>query len=104
MHLFSLYVLLPYFRPRDGTLDNHCFQILKYLRAYECAYSRAYSCSFFIFRLYCPAMISDVGSCNKYIYNWYINKSLDGTGFLGKRNVNLLSFPGSKSEEIKLCY
>ena len=33
--LFSLYVLLPHFRPRDGTLENHCFQILKYLRAYE---------------------------------------------------------------------
>ena len=28
--LFSLYVLLPHFRPRDGTLENHCFQILKY--------------------------------------------------------------------------
>ena len=33
--LFSLYVLLPNFRPRDGTLENHSFQILKYLRAYE---------------------------------------------------------------------
>ena len=33
--LFSLYVLLPHFRPRDGTLENHCFPILKYLRAYE---------------------------------------------------------------------
>ena len=33
--LFSLYVLLPHFRPCDGTLENHCFQILKYLRAYE---------------------------------------------------------------------
>ena len=33
--LFSLYVSLPHFRPRDGTLENHCFQILKYLRAYE---------------------------------------------------------------------
>ena len=33
--LFSLYVLLPHFRPRDGTLENHCFQILKYLHAYE---------------------------------------------------------------------
>ena len=28
--LYSLYVLLPHFRPRDGTLENHCFQILKY--------------------------------------------------------------------------
>ena len=33
--LFSLYVLLPHFRPRDGTLENHCFQIPKYLRASE---------------------------------------------------------------------
>ena len=33
--LFSLYVLLPHFRPRDSTVENHCFQILKYLRAYE---------------------------------------------------------------------
>ena len=33
--LFSLYVLLPHYRPRDGTLENHCFQILKYLRVYE---------------------------------------------------------------------
>ena len=32
---FSLYVLLPHFRPRDGTLENHFFQILKYLRVYE---------------------------------------------------------------------
>ena len=28
-------VLLPHFRPRDGTLENHCFQILKYVRVYE---------------------------------------------------------------------
>ena len=33
--LFSLYILLPHFRPRDGTLGNDCFQILKYLRVYE---------------------------------------------------------------------
>ena len=33
--LFSLYVLLPHFRSHDGTLENHCFQILKYLRAYD---------------------------------------------------------------------
>ena len=26
---------LPHFRPRDGTLENHCFQILTYLRVYE---------------------------------------------------------------------
>ena len=33
--LYSLYVLLPHFRARDGTRENHCFQILKYLRVYE---------------------------------------------------------------------
>ena len=32
--LFSLYILLPHFRPHDGTQENHCFQILKYLRVY----------------------------------------------------------------------
>ena len=28
--LFNLYVSLPHLRPRDGTLENNCFQILKY--------------------------------------------------------------------------
>ena len=29
---FNLYVLLPHFGPPVGPLENHCFQILKYLR------------------------------------------------------------------------
>ena len=33
--LFSLYVLLPHFGTHDGTLENHCFQILKYVRVCE---------------------------------------------------------------------
>ena len=33
--LFGLYVLLPHFRSYDGTLENRCFEILKYLRAYD---------------------------------------------------------------------
>ena len=35
IYLFSEYVLLPHFRPRDGTLENHYFQILNYWRVYE---------------------------------------------------------------------